>query len=49
MDLVNADNVEPHEVDISLLEEQWFNNPDPCDLSEYDRVDEALQATVIRF
>ena len=48
MDLVNADNVEPQEVDISVLEEQWFNHPDPYDLSETERVDEELQATIIR-
>jgi hypothetical protein len=48
MDLVNADNIEPQEVDMSALEEQWFNHPDPYDLSETERVDEELQATIIR-
>ena len=42
MDLINADNVELHDVDVATLEEQWFNNPDPYDLTETERVDEAL-------
>ena len=35
MDLVNADNIEPHEVDIPALEE----HSDSYDLSETERVD----------
>ena len=49
MDLINADNVEPHNVDIAALEEQWFNKPDPYDLAETERVDDALQPPIIRF
>ena len=49
MDLINADNVEPHDVDIAALEEQWFNNSDPYDLAETERVDDALQPPIIRF
>jgi len=48
MDLVNAENVEPQEVDISALEEQWFNHLDLYDLSEIEHVDEELQATIIQ-
>ena len=48
MDLVNTDNVKPHEVDIPVLQEQWFNNPDSYDMSETDHVDNALQSTIIR-
>jgi hypothetical protein len=48
MGLINADNVEPREVDVAALEEQWFNNPDLYNLAETERVDEALQTTIIR-
>ena len=48
MDLVHADNVEPQDADISVLEEQWFNHPDLYDLSETEHVDEELQATMIQ-
>ena len=45
MDLINADNVNPLDtaVDVAALENVWFNNPDPYDLDEVDRVDPALQ------
>lgn len=42
MDLVNTENLEPREVDITVLEESLFNNPDPYDLGETDRVDDEL-------
>jgi hypothetical protein len=45
MDLVNTENIEPHEVDVTTLEDLWFNNPDPYDLAETERIDEALQYT----
>lgn len=48
MDLLNADNIEPTDVDIAGREQQLFNNPDPYDLEETERVDEALRPTVIR-
>ena len=48
MDLVNAENVEPQEVDISALEEQWFNHLDLYNLSETECVDKQLQATIIQ-
>ncbi|KAF5362661.1 hypothetical protein D9758_009576 [Tetrapyrgos nigripes] len=52
-DLLNAENLEPKEADLAGLEEQWFNNPDPYDLGETDRVDDSLKVdddnmTVIR-
>ena len=43
----NADNVEPQEVDILVMEEQWFNHPDLYDLLETECVDKELQATII--
>lgn len=46
MDLVNEENVEPV-LDAAALENLWFNNPDPYDLAETDRVDPALQEPVI--
>ena len=48
MGLVNAGNVEPQEVDISVLEEQWFNHPDLYDLLETEHMDEELQAMIIQ-
>jgi hypothetical protein len=50
MDLLNADNVEPQSefVDTEAMEEFWFNNPDPYDLSETDRIDPNLQEAVTR-
>lgn len=42
MNLVNADNVEPQDVDLLALEEQWYNHLDPYDLSETKHVDEQL-------
>ncbi|KAF8871936.1 hypothetical protein CPB84DRAFT_1753800 [Gymnopilus junonius] len=48
MDLVNADNVEPRDVDVAALEEQLFNHPDPYDLAETERIDLALQEVTIR-
>jgi hypothetical protein len=46
MDLLNTDNVEPQ--DTAAIEELWFNNPDPYDLAETDRIDPDLQETIIR-
>jgi len=46
MDLLNTNNVEPQ--DSEAMEELWFNNPDPYDLAETDRVNADLQETVIR-
>jgi len=43
MDLVNADNIEPKDVDIAVMEEQLFNNADPYDLVETEHIDPALQ------
>jgi hypothetical protein len=48
MDLLNADNIEPADVDIAGQEQQLFNHPDPYDLEETERVDEALRPTIIR-
>lgn len=44
IDLLNADNVEPQ--DTAAMEELWFNNPDPYDLTEMDHIDSILQETV---
>jgi hypothetical protein len=46
MDFLNTENVNPH--DSAALEEVWFNNPDPYDLAETERIDPDLQETVIR-
>ena len=46
MDLVNTDNVEPQ--DTLAMEEFWFNNQDPYDLNETDRIDPVLQENVTR-
>ena len=46
MDLLNAENVDPQ--DSTVMEEVWFNNPDPYDLAETERIDPALQETVIQ-
>ncbi|KAJ3510406.1 hypothetical protein NLJ89_g4689 [Agrocybe chaxingu] len=48
MDLLNADNIEPTSVDRAAMEELLFNSPDPYDLAETERVDEALQVVVVR-
>ncbi len=48
MDLLNAENVEPQSEDSAAMEEFWFNNPDPYDLAETERIDPALQETVIQ-
>jgi len=44
MDLVNAKNVDPKDIDTAQWEEYLFNHPDPYDLDEVDRVDKVLQA-----
>ena len=46
MDLLNSDNVEPQ--DTAAMEELWFNNPDPYDLAEADRIHPDLQEITIR-
>ena len=46
MDLLNAKNVDPQ--DSAVMEEVWFNNPDPYNLAETECIDPALQETVIR-
>ena len=43
-----ADNIEPKDVDIAVMEEQLFNNPDPYDLAETERIDPALQERTTR-
>lgn len=48
VDLLNAENVEPQDVDTNLIEEHLFNHPDPYDLAEVERVDDALQQVVFR-
>ncbi|KAF8963773.1 hypothetical protein BDZ97DRAFT_1819116 [Flammula alnicola] len=44
MDLLNADNIEPADADIAVMEELWFNNPDPYDLDETERTDIELRS-----
>ena len=46
MDLLNSDNVKPQ--DTVAMEELWFNNPDPYDLAETDRIHPDLQENTIR-
>jgi len=36
MDLVNAENVDPKDIDTAQWEEYLFNHPDPYDLDEVD-------------
>ena len=49
LDLLNAENISPNDINIASLEEELFINPDPYDLEETERVDPALQLkTVIR-
>ena len=48
MDLLNSDNIEPANVDISEQEQQLFNHPDPYDLEETEHVDDALRPTIVR-
>jgi hypothetical protein len=48
MDLLNANNVEPEQPqDTEAMEELWFNNPDPYDLAETDRVDAAYEKEMV--
>ncbi|KAK7029203.1 hypothetical protein R3P38DRAFT_3516264 [Favolaschia claudopus] len=54
LDLLNDDDVAPQDVDREALEQALFNQPDPYDLAETDRVDSSINsntlpvATVIR-
>ena len=50
MDLLNTENVtvEPQDLDTAAMEQLWFDNPDPYDLAETDRVDSNLQEMIIR-
>lgn len=48
MDLINENNLEPNDIDITMMEEQLFNHPDPYDLAETERIDPALQEITIR-
>jgi hypothetical protein len=49
LDLLNTDNIEPADIDIAGQEQQLFNHPDPYDLEETERVDEALTGpTIVR-
>jgi hypothetical protein len=48
MDLLNAENIEPADVDITGQEQQLLNHPDPYDLEETEHVDKALRPTIIR-
>jgi hypothetical protein len=41
-------NIELADIDIAGKEQQLLNHPDPFDLEETERVDEALQVTVVR-
>lgn len=42
MDLVHSENISPSEADRDALEQQLFDHPDPYDLAESDRNDQAL-------
>ena len=42
----NADNVEPQEAVILVLEEQWFNHPHLYDFSETEHMNEERQAMI---
>jgi len=53
MDLLNAENVDPSEVNTAAMEEQLFNHPDPYNLDETDspRISDTLQIwsqTIVR-
>ncbi|KAJ3744280.1 hypothetical protein DFH05DRAFT_1525301 [Lentinula detonsa] len=37
---LNSENVDPTSLNKATLEDSWFNNPDPYDISEVDRADE---------
>ena len=45
--ILNTNNIEPADIDIAGQEQQLFNHPDPYDLEETDRVDEALTGPII--
>ncbi|KAJ7874180.1 hypothetical protein B0H14DRAFT_2569361 [Mycena olivaceomarginata] len=42
LDLLNDDNVAPQDVDREALEQALFNQPDPYDLAETDRMDNTI-------
>ncbi|KAJ6558950.1 hypothetical protein B0H10DRAFT_2120267, partial [Mycena sp. CBHHK59/15] len=44
LDLLNDDDVSPQDVDREVLEQALFNQPDPYDLNETDRVDSTISA-----
>jgi len=44
MDLLNTNNIKPANADIAVMEELWFNNPDPYDLDETERTDIDLRS-----
>ncbi|KAJ6609473.1 hypothetical protein B0H10DRAFT_2064033 [Mycena sp. CBHHK59/15] len=44
LDLLNDDDVSPQDVDREALEQALFNQPDPYDLNETDRVDSTISA-----
>jgi hypothetical protein len=48
LDLLNTENVNPHDMDMEALESQLFNHPDPYDLEETNRIDPTLQVMVTR-
>ena len=48
MDLLNTENIEPLAHDTAAMEQLWFDNPDPYDLAETDRIDHDLQENIIR-
>jgi hypothetical protein len=46
LDLLNDDNVAPQEGDREALEQALFNQPDPYDLGETDRVEKAISSAL---
>ncbi|KAJ6613402.1 hypothetical protein B0H10DRAFT_2436507 [Mycena sp. CBHHK59/15] len=48
LDLLNDDDVSPQDVDREVLEQALFNQPDPYDLNETDRVDSTISADPIQ-
>jgi hypothetical protein len=44
LDLLNDDDVTPQDSDREALEQALFNQPDPYDLGETDRVDKAISS-----
>jgi len=44
MDLLNTNNIEPANADIAVMEELWFNNPDPYYLDETERTNIDLRS-----